>query len=305
MLTLLLLLALTLLALAVLLATGALTAARTQTRNNLTRIRGYGFPTPPTPGPAGTPATPLDRLANSLGALLKRALDPKRERALRSQLHAAGLYTTTPQKYIGYRLLLTASLTLGYLWAARLAHTSPSRLLLGAAAALALGWIGPSFIVKRRARKRLERIDHQMPELVDLLVTAVEGGLSFAAALQLAARNLEPPLGQELRLVLQEQAMGLTINEALTNTLARADTAAIRAFVQAITQGETLGVSIGKILRDLALDMRKRRRHKAEEQAHKAPTKMLFPLIFLIFPPIFIVALGPILIQLKHGFLTN
>ena len=86
--------------------------------------------------------------------------------------------------------------------------------------------------------------------------------------------------------------MGLTIEKRSQNMLERVDSAAVRAFVQAMIQGETLGVSIGKILRDLAVDMRKRRRQMAEERAQKAPTKILFPLVFLILPALFIIVLG-------------
>ena len=94
--------------------------------------------------------------------------------------------------------------------------------------------------------------------------------------------------------------MGLSVNEALMNMLARADTPAMRSFVRSILQGETLGVSIGKIMRDLAVEMRKRRRQMAEERVQKAPTKMLFPLVFLIFPAMFVVILGPAAIEILH-----
>jgi tight adherence protein C len=137
-----------------------------------------------------------------------------------------------------------------------------------------------------------------MPELVDLLVTTVEAGVAFASALQLVARRVEGPLGQELRLALQEQNMGMTIEDALQHMLVRIDSVSVRAFVQAILQGQTLGVSIGKILRDLAVDMRQRRRQVAEERAQKAPTKILFPLVLLILPALLIVALGGPLIGL-------
>ena len=95
--------------------------------------------------------------------------------------------------------------------------------------------------------------------------------------------------------------MGLTINEALANMLARANTPALRMFVQAILQGETLGVSIGKILRELAIDMRKRRRQAAEERAQKAPTKIIFPLVLLILPALFIVCVGPFIMSFIHS----
>ena len=94
--------------------------------------------------------------------------------------------------------------------------------------------------------------------------------------------------------------MGLSANEALANMLGRADTPAMRSFVRSILQGETLGVSIGKIMRDLAVEMRKRRRQVAEERVQKAPTKMLFPLVFLIFPAMFVVILGPAAIEILH-----
>ena len=91
--------------------------------------------------------------------------------------------------------------------------------------------------------------------------------------------------------------MGLSTQEALINMVGRADTPGMRMFVRAIVQGETLGVSIGQIMRNLAIEMRKRRKAYAEERAQKAPVKMLFPLIFLIFPAMFIVLLLPAVLQ--------
>jgi tight adherence protein C len=95
--------------------------------------------------------------------------------------------------------------------------------------------------------------------------------------------------------------MGLSINEALHNTMLRADTPAMRSFVRSVTQGERLGVSIGQIMRDLATEMRRRRKQSAEERAQRAPIKILFPLVFLIFPAMFIVLLGPALMQFVHA----
>jgi tight adherence protein C len=103
-------------------------------------------------------------------------------------------------------------------------------------------------------------------------------------------------------LTIQEQNMGLTTAEALRNMLGRADTPAVRSFVRAVTQGETLGVSIGDILRSLATEMRKRRRAVAEERAQKAPVKILFPLVFLIFPAMFVILLGPAVFDFLEAF---
>jgi tight adherence protein C len=96
--------------------------------------------------------------------------------------------------------------------------------------------------------------------------------------------------------------MGLQLLQALENMLNRCDTGAMRSFVRAMVQGERLGVSVGQILRSLALEMRKRRRAKAEEQAQKAPLKILFPLIFLIFPAMFVVILGPAVLSIFDAF---
>ena len=96
--------------------------------------------------------------------------------------------------------------------------------------------------------------------------------------------------------------MGLSVNEALENMLSRCETPSLRTFVRSIIQGESLGVSTGAIMRNVALEMRKRRRAMAEQRAQKAPTKMLFPLIFLIFPAMFVVLLGPVYWTITETF---
>ena len=164
------------------------------------------------------------------------------------------------------------------------------------------GWALPLVLLQRRARKRLYDIDYALPGMIDLLVVTVEAGLGFSSALKVAAEKLQGPLGDELRLTMQEQRMGLATRDALKNMAERADTAGMRTFVRAIVQGEQLGVSIGQILRGLAVDMRKLRRAMAEERAHKAPVKMLFPLVFLIFPAMFILLLGPAVLDVMQGF---
>jgi tight adherence protein C len=232
----------------------------------------------------------LNRLARAVGLPVLDLLGEQRDRDLRMVLRSAGLYRTEPATFVGYRVLAAGSLP------ALLLLTNASSLSLrtmaGALFAGVMGWVLPSFALKRRASRRIEKIDLEMPELVDLLVTTVEAGVGLAASLQMVARRVEGPLGQELRLTLQEQNMGLTIEDSLQNMLGRVDSMSVRTFVQAIVQGQMLGVSIGKIMRDLAIDMRKRRRQMAEERAQKAPTKILFPLVFLILPALMIVILG-------------
>lgn len=288
---------------AVTLGVRALTFSRTSRSRRLAQIGAYGFDAEEV-GSVETPSlrARLDTLATRVGEIADRYVDRSRDVELRRQLSAAGLYRMTPRKFLGYRLIVTVALLGVWLWLGLVGSSGAAIVILGALCLAAIGWVGPGFWLKRRAASRLQQIDHEMPELVDLLVTAVEGGLGFGGSLQLAVRGLEGPLGDELRLALQEQSLGLSTNEALQNMLDRVDTLSVRSFIQAIIQGESLGVSVGKILRDLAHEMRSRRRQMAEEKAHKAGTKIVFPVAVCIFPAMFVVALGPMLIFLSRTF---
>ena len=164
-----------------------------------------------------------------------------------------------------------------------------------------IGWMLPLVIVRRQIRLRHERIENELPDLIDLLVVTIEAGLSFPAAMRLASDRVQGPLGQELRLTLQEQNMGLSTEDALRNFYARAETPGIAIFTRSIIQGQALGVSMGHIMRTIAEEMRKRRKAAAEERAQKAPIKMLFPLVFLIFPTMFVVILLPAIIAIAKG----
>ncbi len=276
--------------------------SRADTLRTLERIRSYSFVAAPAePGTDLRVSRQLDALAGAVGGVLAKRMKSFSEEELRTELQSAGMYTTSPRKFLGYRLLLAIFLPALALWFSTTTGAGGFRTLIGLVFTLAFGWFGPMVFVRRRARMRLERVDDEMPELIDLLVTMVEAGVGFNGALQLAANRLRGPLGAELRLAVQEQNMGLATEEALTNMVSRADTPSMRSFVRSIIQGETLGVSIGKIMRDLALEMRKRRRQVAEERAQKAPTKMLFPLVLLIFPAMFVVILGPAALEIMRA----
>jgi tight adherence protein C len=251
-----------------------------------------------------------ERSKAALGGIVERAADSVGERFgsrwgnaddIRRQLVAAGMYRVTASKLLGYRILAVIGLPLIWIWFSTTSSMSTLVGFLGTIACAYLGWALPLRIVKERANRRLGEIDYELPELIDLLVVTVEAGLGFVGSLQMASDRLTGPLGDELRLTLQEQNMGLSINEALANTMARCDTPSMRSFVRSIVQGETLGVSIGAIMRDLATEMRRRRKASAEERAQKAPIKILFPLVFLIFPAMFVVLLGPALMSFLHA----
>ena len=237
----------------------------------------------------------LDDLAGGIGNFILRTLHFGDEESLRKALVSAGMYDVTPRMIMGYQLLAAISLPALWIWLSIAASLSSALVILGLVGAAVLGWVFPAAYVRRRAEQRLYQIDYDMPELIDLLVVTVEAGLSLTAALQLASNRLSGPLGEELRIAMQEQRMGLGLLQTLENMLTRCPTPAMRSFVRAMVQGERLGVSVGQILRSLALEMRKRRRALAEERAQKAPIKILFPLVFMIFPAMFLVLLGPAL----------
>jgi tight adherence protein C len=302
--TLMLIIGLSLVAASGVLVLRSFSLANAQRRRTLDQIAVYGFRgSAPAAESAADARSTLEQLATATGerALASFAGLRESEKSLRELLNSAGMYQTSVAAFVGSRVLgALAGPALLFLLA--LSGGLDLRLLLGGALMTAMGWYLPYVRIQRRARLRLDRIDREVPELVDLLVTTVEGGVGFAAGLQLASRSIEGPLGQELRLALREQSLGLTPEEALRNLSLRVDSPATRAFTQALVQGESLGVSIGTILRDLAIDMRKRRRQTAEERAQKTPTKILFPLIALILPAMFIVTLGPVLMEALSFF---
>jgi tight adherence protein C len=298
----LLLLGLILTAVAVALVARSFITARLRTADMLGSIGHYGFAGEAFDfdPPAGVRAF-LDDLATSLGSLLLSRLQFGSEDYLRRQLVQAGLYRMTPRMLRGYQLLFAVGLPALWIWLAAASGQKPAIGVLIALLAAGIGWAAPAFIVRRKAEARLYRIDYDMPELIDLLVVTVEAGLGLNASLNLASGRISGPLGEELRICIQEQRMGLTSLQALENMVSRCPTPAMRSFVRAMIQGERLGVSVGQILRSLALEMRKRRRAAAEEKAQKAPLKILFPLIFMIFPAMFVVILGPAIIGIVHA----
>ncbi|HEX5469321.1 MAG TPA: type II secretion system F family protein [Gaiellaceae bacterium] len=295
------LLGLFLVGLAVALLGRAASLSRTRTAALLEQIPTYGF----NRAAAQTERSNVvrmaaDAIATRLGGLATGRLAD--EAALRQKLLAAGLYRMTPRRLTGYRFLAGAGLPVLWLWSASQLGVAPVLLVGGLVLAVVLGWFAPLSIVSRRGRYRFAEIEQELPELIDLLVVTVEAGLGFNGSMQVAAERFRGPLGEELRLTVQEQRMGLSSGEALRNLGARCDTPGVRSFVRAVVQGESLGVSIGQIMRNLAVEMRKRRRQSAEERAQRAPIKILFPLIFMIFPAMFVILLAPAVFTLLDAF---
>ena len=269
------------------------------------QIGAYGFagtlPASDTDDGPGARAR-LDDLTGAIGRSLLRRFERLRGNDYRSRLIAAGMYTTTPERLLGLQCVCAIVLPLVWLSLSQLAGLPGWFALVTTIASGFLGWFIPSLIVNSRIRKRKDQIEKGLPDLIDLIVVTLEAGLSFPQSLRLASTKVKEPLAGEVRLTLQEQNMGLTLVEALENFLARIDTVGVRMFARSIAQGETLGVSTGQIMRNLAIELRKRRRAYAEERAQKAPVKVLFPMLFLIMPALFVVLLVPVMIRIMDVF---
>jgi tight adherence protein C len=166
----------------------------------------------------------------------------------------------------------------------------------------ALGWIAPEYIVSARARTRREHIRAAMPDALDLLAVSVEAGLGFDASISKITEHMEGPLSDEFALTLGEMRVGEGRADALKKLEQRVAAPELSSFVRAIIQADQLGISLGRILRVQATDTRNRRQAAAEERAMKAPIKMLFPTVLFIFPSMFIVILGPAVLNFTHMF---
>ena len=246
--------------------------------------------------------SPFESLAQALGQSVRRSV-PSLPGLDRKALNAAGYYTLDPEVVHGYRVMAAgAATTLALLYGVALSHGISVLAAVLAVACGLLGWELPAIIVRRRGAARLMRIDKHMPDLIDLLVASVEAGLSVGASMALLAERFDGPLGQELQMVLQQQQLGTSGAAALSAMGERADTPTVRAFTRTLVRADALGGSIGSILRNLATDARRRRRQAANERAAKVPVKLLFPLLFLIFPALFVVLLFPAAYTIVHAF---
>jgi tight adherence protein C len=291
-----------LLATAVSLALRARALPSANTADRLMQIEAYGFHAADAAAVGARASEPgSQRLARTLGRGLLERSKRLSEPEIRSALMSAGMYNTQPSTFIGYRVGSAMLVGGGFLLLSVAGGAAGALVVFGTALATVVGFGLPMTIVKRRTRIRHEEIDYTLPELIDVLVVTVEAGLGFSGSLQMAADRIHGPLGEELLLTIQQESMGMSSDEALAGLLRRVDTPAMRSFVRSVLQAESLGISLGEIMRTLAIEMRLRRRQAAEERAQKAPVKILFPLVFLIFPPIFVIVLYPALKALFEG----
>jgi len=173
---------------------------------------------------------------------------------------------------------------------------------------IALFFLGtrlPDFWLGRKFASRQHKIRKSLPDALDLITICVEAGYGLDAALAKVAEKTKGPLAEELSRALLEVNLGKPRGLALRDLAQRAKVAELQSFIATIVQAEQMGVSIANILRVQSDSMRVRRRQRAEEEAMKAPVKMLFPLVLFIFPAMFVVILGPAVIRIAGFFLMT
>ena len=281
-------------------ADAALLPAR-ERRASVRRALGVpGAPAADEPAQPGFRARVLQPLGPRLARLALRATPSASLESVGARLLAAGYSPASASRFLALKAgAALGGIVLGLL----LASSGGAGVGIALGVALAgVGFIAPDFVVNARARRRREAAETQLPDALDLLAVSVEAGLGFDAAVAKLTEYLEGPLIDELGLALSEMRIGRGRQEALRRLAERLDTPGVTAFVRAVVQADQLGISLGRMLRVQADDARKRRQTAAEEKAMKAPVKMLFPTVLFIFPAMFLVILGPAMLNLAEVF---
>lgn len=239
----------------------------------------------------------VKRLAN----ITTRFTPQKQLEEARHQIELAGLQVD-PATFFAARIAITIFFGLGAFVVFFLgsSSTAPGTALLYTLGATGLGYLLPAMYLKSKIQRRQEAIWKALPDALDLLVICVEAGLGFDMAMGKVYEKWDNELAIAFGRVLREIQLGKMRRDSLRDMANRMDVPDVTAFVAAIIQADQLGVSMSKILRVQADQMRVKRRQRAQEKAHQAPVKMMLPMVFLIFPSLWIVLLGPSIIILMN-----
>lgn len=247
-----------------------------------------------------------DRVAAPvLGGLSKvgwRLSPAGRVEGIRSMLRRAGRPEADTDRYLAMRVLsiLAAPFAAAAAWSFAASLGSMVRLAC-TALAVACCTILPSRKLRSQVESREEAILRQLPDIMDLLVICMEAGLGFTSAVSRTVANIEGEMSDEFAMALAEMRAGASRAEALGGLALRVQISEVQSFVSAIRQADQFGIPVSTVLRNQAEDMRITRRQAAQEKAQKAPVKMLIPMVFCIFPPMFIVVIGPAGLSMASG----
>ena len=236
----------------------------------------------------------ISRRANSL---LPSSMSERLEMAL-----TQGGVRMKPGQFIMIVGILVGTLpVLAALWAVSAGITGP-KMLLVFVGAVGFGIYGPRIWLMGRIKRRQKEIWRSLPDAFDLITASVEAGLGIDAAFTRVIDKVKGPFAVELTRTMREIQMGRQRRDAFVDLADRTGVEELRSLINSVVQAEQMGISIGSVIRVQTGVIRTKRRQKAEEQAFKAPIKMVFPLVFFIFPTIMIVIGGPAIIQMMNSF---
>jgi tight adherence protein C len=245
----------------------------------------------------------LKPLMRSLGKVAGSFTPAKSQERLRRNLQMAGNPNgLDPGSFIVLRILAAVGLGGVIAFLTLAARMETQMVILFTVVMALLGFMFPVYWLGSKIRKRKRTIFKALPDAIDLLTISVEAGLGFDQALQRVTEKWDNELCREFKRVLSEMRVGKSKRDSLREMAYRCDVPELNVFVASIVQADQLGVSLAKVLRIQADQMRIRRRQMAEELAHKAPIKMLFPMVFLQFPAIYVVILGPAVPTVASSF---
>lgn len=249
---------------------------------------------------------PLDRVivpvARYLGRKVRRITPVGWIDSLERRIRLAGSPDAWPvERALALKMVLGIVGALGT-WAARGNAFGLSDLGLSALGGL-VGYLLIDLILYSRGKERQKKILKSLPDTLDQLTISVEAGLGFDAALMRVASTGTGPLAEELTRVLAEIKVGVQRTDALKHLIERTDVYELRHFILALNQAERYGLPVARVLRIQSGDLRIKRRQRAEEEAMKIPVKIVFPLVFCIFPALFVVLLGPAMIRVSRALL--
>jgi tight adherence protein C len=228
---------------------------------------------------------------------------PKDMNRLRRRMAAAGYHSPTAMVVYGVASLVTPILFAAITWV--IFGTSG---FLFVAFAGAIGWMLPGIVLARLIEKRKKQIQNGLPDALDLLIVCVEAGCALDQAIVKASDELEityPALTEELRMVTTEVRAGKPRLDAFKNFAARTKVEDVQSLVALLVQTDKFGTSIAQALRTHAETSRTKRRQRAEERAAKVGVKLVFPLVLFLFPALYVVILGPAVIQFINVFHNN
>ncbi len=208
----------------------------------------------------------------------------------------------TVKEWVNIQAVLITILPLLTLMAFRNSGVPAGTVIMLIAAEAAMGFVLPGFILGKILTARQKTILNSLPDIIDLITVSVEAGLGFDGALMKVVDKKPGPLADEFEKVLQEIKVGRQKKDALRDMSQRIDIQDFTIFVGAIIQADQFGVGISHVLRIQSEQMRLRRKQRAQERAMKVPVKMLIPMVVFIFPTLFVVLLGPVIIKLIEQF---